>query len=88
MDVSVVNDISRNFFIRLFPSYSRGTHMESSLIDKRDVIHYTKEKTLTVTANGDSLRLCTDGEITTQKRVEFSIVKDAFRFIVPSGKQE
>lgn len=88
MDVSVVNDVSRNFFIRLFPSYSKGTHMESSLLNKRDVIRYTKERTLSVTANGDSLRLCTDGEITTQKSVEFSIIKDAFRFIVPSGKQK
>lgn len=38
-----------------------------------------------ITANGESLRLCTDGEITTQKTVEFSVVPDGFRFIVPEG---
>lgn len=85
MDVSVINDISRNFFIRVFPSYAKGTHPEKKSMIKRKVLEYTKEKTLTITANGESLRLCTDGEITTQKCIEFSAVKDAFRFIVPAA---
>lgn len=83
MDVSVINDVSRNFFVRLFPSYIKGTHPENKAMKKKKVLKYTKEKTLTIIANGESLRLCTDGEITTQKRIEFSAVKDAFRFIVP-----
>ncbi|MDO4545189.1 MAG: diacylglycerol kinase family protein [Bacillota bacterium] len=85
MDVSVIKNVSRLFFVALFPSYAKGIHMEKKAIQKRDVINYTKEKTLTVTANGESLRLCTDGEITTQKRIEFSMVKDGFRFILPEG---
>lgn len=83
MDVSVVNDVSRLFFIMMFPSYSKGTHMEQKKIQVNNVIKYTQEKSLVVTANGDSLRLCTDGEITTQKRIEFSMVHNGFRFIVP-----
>lgn len=85
MDVSVINDIGRSFFIRVFPSYVKGTHPENKSMIKKKVLEYTKEKTLTITANGESLRLCTDGEITTQKRIEFSAVKDAFRFIVPAA---
>lgn len=84
MDVSVVKDISRMTFVTLFPSYAKGTHLNKKKIIDRNIIRYTKEKALTVTANGKSLRLCTDGEITTQKKVRFSIVEDAFRFIVPS----
>ena len=84
MDVSVVKDISRMTFVTLFPSYAKGTHLNKKKIIDRNIIRYTKEKALTVTANGKSLRLCTDGEITTQKKVKFSIVEDAFRFIVPS----
>ena len=83
MDVSVVKDISRMTFVTLFPSYAKGTHLNKKKIIDRNIIKYTKEKALTVTANGESLRLCTDGEITTQKRVRFSIVENAFRFIVP-----
>ncbi|MGN0704041.1 MAG: diacylglycerol/lipid kinase family protein [Lentihominibacter sp.] len=84
MDVSVVKDISRMTFVTLFPSYAKGTHLNKKKIIDRNIIRYTKEKALTVTANGESLRLCTDGEITTQKKVRFSIVENAFRFIVPS----
>ena len=86
MDVSVVKNIGRLLFILLFPSYSKGTHLEKKKVKDGDVIRYSKEKRLTVTANGESLRLCTDGEITTQKRVEFGIVRNGFRFIVPRKK--
>lgn len=85
MDVSVVSDVTRRFFIRLFPSYSKGIHLEKDEIKNGDVIRYTKERNLKLTANGKSMRLCTDGEITTQKKAEFFMEKDAFRFIVPEG---
>ena len=85
MDVSVVRDISRMCFLTLFPSYAKGTHMQKHKIQAREIIQYSKEKVLKITANGESLRLCTDGEITTQKTVEFSVVPDGFRFIVPEG---
>lgn len=85
MDVSVVHDVSRMFFISMFPSYAKGTHMEKKKIREGDIITYSKERKLTITANGESMRLCIDGEITTQKKVEFSMVRDAFRFIVPAN---
>ena len=37
MDVSVINDISRNFFIRVFPSYAKGTHPEKKSMIKKKV---------------------------------------------------
>ena len=83
MDVSVVRNVTRRFFVALFPSYAKGTHLEKKKMTERDIIRYSREKTLTVTANGESLRLCTDGEITTQKKIEFSMMPKAFRFIVP-----
>lgn len=85
MDVSVVKNISRTSFITLFPSYAKGTHMQRHKIQAQKIIQYSKETSLKITANGESLRLCTDGEITTQKTVEFSIVPDGFRFAVPEG---
>lgn len=85
MDVSVVNDISRGRFISLYPSYARGTHMQRHAIINNNIIEYTKEKALTVTSNEESMRFCCDGEITTQKKVTFSMVEDAFLFVVPAG---
>lgn len=84
MDVSLVKGgVTRRFFVRLFPSYQKGTHLEKEEI--RRVLDYRQEKTLTITAGDESLRLCVDGEISTQKRVEFSVVRHAIRFIVPKG---
>lgn len=85
MDVSVINNIGRLLFITLFPSYSKGLHMEKRKVIENNIIRYSKEKTLTITANGESMRLCTDGEITTQKKVKFSVVSNGFRFIVPAN---
>ena len=86
MDVSVVKNISRTSFITLFQAMPKGTHMKRHKIHKaQKIIQYSKETSLKITANGESLRLCTDGEITTQKTVEFSIVPDGFRFAVPEG---
>lgn len=83
MDVTVIDNVSRSFFISMFPSYKKGTHLGKKKIIEGGMLRYTKEKTLTITANNESMRLCTDGEITTQKKVEFCIVKNAVRFIVP-----
>ena len=84
MDVSVIKNVSRMAFATLFPSYAKGTHLEREMVIRKELIRYTKERRLLIEANGESLRLCTDGEITTQKRVEFEMVPDAFRFIVPA----
>ena len=83
MDVTVIGNVTRRFFVSMFPSYKKGTHLEKSKVIKGDVIRCTKERSLTITARGESLKLCVDGEISVQKKVEFSMVKDAVRFIVP-----
>lgn len=85
MDVSVIQDVSRLFFISMFPSYAKGTHLNKKRIQEGDIIKYSRERKLTITANGGHMRLCIDGEITTQERIEFSMVRDAFRFIVPAN---
>ena len=86
MDVSLVKGgVTRSFFVRLFPKYQKGIHLEDPHIQK--VIDYRQEKTLTITANDEHLRLCVDGEISTQKNVKFSIAPKAVRFIVPRSQQ-
>ena len=59
--------------------------MQRHAIINNNIIEYTKEKALTVTSNEESMRFCCDGEITTQKKVTFSMVEDAFLFVVPAG---
>ncbi len=83
MDVSLVHSgLSRRFFVRLFPKYQKGTHLEDPRI--ASVLDYRQEASLTITANDAYLRLCVDGEISTQKKVTFTLVPKAIRFIVPN----
>ena len=55
------------------------------MVIEKNLILYSKEKALTITANGESLKLCVDGEISNQKKVKLSVVEDAIKFIVPAN---
>ena len=84
MDVNIIENVTRRFFLSVFPSFKKGEHLQMKKVIDSGKIKYIKEKALTITANGESLKLCIDGEITIQKKVEFSMVEDAVKFIVPA----
>lgn len=81
IDVSLVNNTTRRNFIRLFPKYAKGTHLDDPATD--DLIIYKKCRQLTIRPNGDQMKLCVDGEITMAGEIKFEIVPGAFRFVVP-----
>lgn len=81
MDVSLVTDTTRRNFVRLFPKYSKGTHLEDKRAQK--IVSYRKCHRLVISPAGETMKLCVDGEITHAKRIEFEIVPRAFRFIQP-----
>ena len=84
MDVSLVRGgVSRSFFVRLFPKYQKGTHLDDPRI--RGIVDYRQEEELIVTSKGSALTLCVDGEISKQKKVTFRVIPKAIRFIVPKG---
>ena len=81
MDVNVVLNISRAKFIRLFPSYKKGTHFEVQGIDK--MIQAIPCKKATIEPLDGEMRLCADGEIVTAGAVELEVKEKVMRFIVP-----
>ena len=83
MDIGLIRDIPRRQFPVLLPKYSKGTHLDHPGIEK--ILIYKKSRTLTITANGENMRLCTDGEITDAEKVTFEMVPKAIRFAVPAG---
>ena len=84
MDISLIRGgVTRNYFVRMFPKYQKGTHLEDPRIE--GVIDYRQEETLTVTANDGAMRLCVDGEIMNCEKVAFRVVPKAIRFLVPQG---
>ncbi len=83
MDIGLIRDIPRRQFPALLPRYQKGTHLEYKGIE--EILIYKKSKKLTITANGEPMRLCTDGEITSAVKVDFEMVPAAIRFAVPAG---
>lgn len=78
---NVIKNVSRLKFISLLPSYMKGTFLQKKGIEQ--IIVSQKCKTLTVTPKEGKMRLCIDGEITDAEKTEFTIVPQAFRFVVP-----
>ncbi|MBQ9015883.1 MAG: diacylglycerol kinase family lipid kinase [Firmicutes bacterium] len=83
-DVSLVRNIPRHTFVRLFPKYMKGTHLSDRRLS--DVIRYTRETSLHISPNRKTMKLCVDGEITKAGAVRFTIAPKAFRFVVPGSK--
>ena len=82
-DVSLIRNVSRTTFVKLFPKYMKGTHLSDPRLE--DVIRYTHEQSLFISPNGSAgtMKLCVDGEIVTAGPVRFTLEPRAFRFIVP-----
>lgn len=85
MDVSLVKNVSRSTFVRLFPKYVKGSHLKDPRL--RDILRYSQEQRLVISANNDTLKLCVDGEIATARTVRFEICPGAFRFVIPSRRE-
>ncbi len=81
LDINIIYNVKRREFIKKFPYYSKGTHMELPDIDK--ILYATQAKKVVITPNEGTMRLCTDGEIVDAGRVEMEVMHDAFSFLVP-----
>ena len=80
-DTNIIYDVSRVKFIKLFPSYQKGTHFSRNDID--EVINAMPCTTTRITPNNGIMRLCTDGEIKTAEAVEMKMVAEAIKIVVP-----
>ena len=81
LDVNIVKNVSRAKFIKLFPKYKKGTHYNIKNAEK--IIRRLTCKKLTLTPNGENMRICADGEIFCAKAISFESQKNAVSFIVP-----
>ena len=81
MNVNIVKNISRTRFLTLFPFYKKGTHGNVRGIEK--YITNTGCRKITIKPNGDSMRICVDGEVFSAGVTELEILHDAYKFVVP-----
>ena len=82
MDVNVIYNVSRLDFLKKFPYYAKGTHMELPDIDH--IIYAGTCRSAKVTPLDGTMRLCTDGEIVDAGEIEFEVVPAAFNLLVPA----
>ena len=82
MDVNVIYNVSRLDFLKKFPYYAKGTHMELPNID-HIIYAGTCRKARIIPLEG-TMRLCTDGEIVDAGTIEFEVMPAAFDLLVPT----
>lgn len=85
-DVNIVRDVTRMTFLRLFPKYMKGTHLQVPGVEK--IIDIRKSVKLKLLPKDEALFLCADGEISQASAVEFQILPGELRFIVPAKSAE
>ena len=84
MDICAVDKVSRLTFISLVKDYKAGRHLDNKnamkVMDYRQVSHFKMEFE-------KELPICIDGEIKSASEIDFSVIKDGFRFVVPKGSE-
>lgn len=83
MDVNIIYNISRTNFVKKFPYYSKGTHMNLPDID--DFLCFRQCKEVEITPLDGTMRLCTDGEIEDAGQVTMQIVPEAVNVVIPKA---
>lgn len=82
IDICIIDKINIFKFISLVGSYKKGAHLENErakkVISYRRVDHFKMEFE-------EPVPICIDGEIKGAKSVDFSIVPNGFKFVVPKG---
>ena len=82
-DLNIIKDVPRLTFLRLFPKYKKGTHLQVPGIE--DILTIKKCRSLNLEPKRDHFFLCADGEISTAEAIHFEIVPRVLDFIVPTG---
>ena len=82
MDVNVIYNVSRMDFLKKFPHYAKGTHMELPDIDQ--ILYAGTCRKARITPLEGTMRLCIDGEIVDAGEIEFEMVPAAFNLLVPA----
>ena len=81
LDLSIIYDVSRAEFIKKFPYYAKGTHLELPGVDK--IIYYRQGREVRIAPRQGAMRLCVDGEICDAGEVRMEVVPAAIDIVLP-----
>ena len=82
MDICIIKKVSRATFLSLVSDYKSGTYLENENAKK----HITYKRATHFRMEFDEpIPICIDGEINGAKSIDFEVVKNGFKFVVPKG---
>ena len=84
MDVCAINKVSRFTFLSLVSSYKSGSYLNNEkakrIFSYKQVPHFRMEF-------DNPIPICIDGEIKGAKNIDFTVVRNAFNFVIPKGSE-
>ncbi|MBE6036769.1 MAG: diacylglycerol kinase family lipid kinase [Clostridiales bacterium] len=87
LDVSMIRKVTRLDFLQLVGKYHNGTHLDSKLVQKKDLVTYAQCKSL-VLHTEPGTPICCDGEILHEEELQIDLIPQALRFVVPQGCED
>ena len=82
LDICIINKVSRLTFLKLVSSYKKGTYINNPKalehINIKRTNHFRMEF-------NEPVPICIDGEIKGAKTIDFSVIRNAFNFVIPKG---
>ena len=82
IDLSVIRNVSRTRFLKLFPKYQKGVHLELPGIE--EIITNLKAKEVTISPFNGTMTVSIDGEICHCQELIIKVIPGTFRFMVPA----
>ncbi|MFR7989611.1 MAG: diacylglycerol/lipid kinase family protein [Anaerovoracaceae bacterium] len=82
-DINIVKDVPRRTFLRLFPKYQKGTHLQ--IPQAPAIITVKRSRSAVLEPKERTFFLCADGEIEPAEKVEFRLAPAAMDFILPAS---
>ena len=82
MDICIIDKVSLFKFLSLVGSYKKGLHLDNKRAQK--VITYRKVQHFKMEFE-EPIPICIDGEIKGAKNIEFSVIPNGFKFVLPKG---
>jgi diacylglycerol kinase family enzyme len=84
MDICAIKKLSRFTLFTLIKSYKKGKYLESKramkYFEHKRVSHFKMEFK-------EPVPICIDGEIKGAKNIDFTVIPNAFNFVVPNGSE-
>ena len=82
-DLNIIKNVSHAGFLKLFPKYKTGTHLQVPGIEK--VITTKQSRSLVMVPKQKDFNICIDGEIyAAEGQIEYGMAEGALNFIVPA----